>query len=132
MSQVRSTENVETTEKRRRQDRLNKSQVLSTENVETTQERRRKNRLNMKRTKVLHKTKQRRRKLYARKTKAWKKELIDKSSLIYICTSECRYRPKGSVLLVSKQNFNANQLQHLSLNDDTKSIDGNFYICKAC
>ena len=67
-----------------------------------------------------------------RKQKKQKKELIDKSSLIYICTSECRYRPKASVLLVSKQKFNEEHLLHLILYKDTKSIDGNFYICKAC
>ena len=77
-------------------------------------------------------SKQTRRNIYTRKTRNWKNELIDKSSLIYICTLECRYQPKGSVLLVSKQKFNENQLEQLSLNNDTKSIDGNFYICKAC
>ena len=77
-------------------------------------------------------TKQRRRNIYARKTRNWKNELIDKSSLIYICTSECRYRPKGSVVLVFKQKFTEYQLDQLLLNNYTKSIDGNFYICKAC
>ena len=42
MSQVRSTENVETEQERRIKDRLHKSEVRSTENVETTQERNRK------------------------------------------------------------------------------------------
>ena len=131
-SQLRSTENIETTMRRRRKDRLNKSQLCSTENVETRVKRRRKNTLNMARSKMMLQTKQRRRNIYARKTRNWKNELIDKSSLIYICTSECRYRPKGSVVLVSKQKFTEYQLDQLSLNNDSKSIDGNFYICKAC
>ena len=52
--------------------------------------------------------------------------------MIYICTSECRYWPKGSVVLVCNQKFTEYQLDQLSLNNDSKSIDGNFYICKAC
>ena len=31
-----------------------------------------------------------------------------------------------------KQKIYQQQLKHLSLNKDTKSIDGNLYICKAC
>ena len=33
-------------------------------------------------------------------SKDWKQELIDKASLTHICTSECRYRPKGSMVVV--------------------------------
>ena len=66
MSQVCSTEHVETTQERKIKDRLYKSEVRFTENVETTQERNRKNsqhmsqvHLNMKRKKCCTKTNKR-------------------------------------------------------------------------
>ena len=40
------------------------------------------------------------RKRYRKASKDWKQELIDKSSLTYICTSEYRYKPKASMVLV--------------------------------
>ena len=49
--------------------------------------------------------------------------------MIYIYTSECKYQQNGSVLLVSKQNLNEEQLEPLILNEDTKSIYSNYYIC---
>ena len=36
------------------------------------------------------------------------------------------------MVLVDKQQFTVSQLAHLTLTNDTKSIDGEFYICKAC
>ena len=74
----------------------------------------------------------RRRKRYRQATKDWKQELIDKSSLTYICTSECRYRPKASMVLVYKQKFSDEQMQLLILNDETRSIDGEHYVCMPC
>merc|ERR1712041_23329 len=38
-------------------------------------------------------------KTYRQPTKDWKEELIDKASLTHICTSECRYRPKASMVV---------------------------------
>ena len=64
-------------------------------------------------------------KRYRQATKDWKQELIDKSSLTYICTSEYRYRPKASMVLVYKQKFSDEQMELLILNDETRSIDGN-------
>ena len=86
----------------------------------------------MARSKIMQKKPTREKIYLCKKYKEFEKEPIDKSSLIYIYTSEWRYWPKGSVLLVSKQKFNENQLQHLSLSNNTKSIDSNFYIYKAC
>merc|ERR1712041_30579 len=34
-------------------------------------------------------------------SKDWEQELIDKASLTHICTSECRYRPKASMVVVT-------------------------------
>merc|ERR1711895_314252 len=39
-------------------------------------------------------------KTYRKPTKDWQQELIDKASLTHICTSECRYRPKASMVVV--------------------------------
>ena len=39
---------------------------------------------------------------------------------------------KGKCSTGVEKKINANQLKQLSLNNYTKSIDGNFYICKAC
>merc|ERR1711873_342223 len=36
-------------------------------------------------------------------TKDWKQELIDKASLTHICTSQCRYRPKASMVVVTEK-----------------------------
>ena len=66
------------------------------------------------------------------KDKDWKEELIDKASLIYICTSECRYWPKASIVLVEKQQFTDDQLKLLTLNHTTLSMDGEYYVCKPC
>ena len=66
----------------------------------------------------------------------WRSELIDKASLNYICTSECRYRPKASMTEVimrgNKKTFNMQQIGHLTLNEETRSLDGKFYVCKHC
>ena len=42
-------------------------------------------------------------------SKDWKQELIDKASLTHICTSECRYRPKASMVLVKENMFTSKQ-----------------------
>ena len=127
-----SIETEEITEKRKAEDRVLKRKRRSTENVETIEERRKQDRRHKRQKLNLEKDKQRKRKIWGKPSKNWKNELINKSSLIYICTSECRYRPKGSVVLVSKQKFNEIQEGHLTLNEDTKSIDSEFYICKEC
>ena len=66
----------------------------------------------------------------------WRSELIDKASLNYICTSECRYRPKASMTEVimrgNTKTFNMQQIGHLTLNEETRSLDGKFYVCKHC
>merc|ERR1712243_410899 len=38
-------------------------------------------------------------------TKDWKQELIDKASLTHICTSECIYRSKASMVVVKDKMF---------------------------
>ena len=105
-----SMEDPETGEKRRKQHRKHMSQIHSMENAETREKRLddtnvyNKNKRSMEDPETGEKRKaedkQRTRKIRAKPSKNWTNELIDKSSLIYICTSECRYRPKGSVVLV--------------------------------
>merc|ERR1712066_289039 len=65
-------------------------------------------------------------------TKDWKQELIDKASLTHICTSECRYRPKASILVVTDKMFTSEQMKLLTINNETLSIDGKYYVCKSC
>ena len=71
-----------------------------------------------------------------RESVTWKEEVMNKSSLNHICASDCRYRPLSSLTKVilkgPKQTFTAQQLKLLTLTDDTKSIDGQYYVCKAC
>merc|ERR1712121_263419 len=57
---------------------------------------------------------------------------IDKASLTHICTSECRYRPKGSMVVVTDKMFTLKQMRLLTINNETLSIDGKYYVCKSC
>merc|ERR1712240_690003 len=54
-------------------------------------------------------------------SKDWKQELIDKASLTHICTSECRYRPKASMVLVKENMFSSKQMELLKINNETLS-----------
>merc|ERR1711955_91419 len=65
-------------------------------------------------------------------TKDWKQELIDKASLTHICTSECRYRPKASMFVVTDKMFTSEEMKLLTINNETLSIDGKYYVCKYC
>merc|ERR1711955_30859 len=65
-------------------------------------------------------------------SKDWKQELIDKASLTHICTSECRYRPKASMVVVTDKMFTLKQMRVLKINNETLSIDGKYYVCKSC
>merc|ERR1712240_392295 len=65
-------------------------------------------------------------------SKDWKQELIDKASLTHICTSECRYRPKASMVFVKENMFTSKQMELLTINNETLSIDGKYYVCKSC
>merc|ERR1712243_472522 len=65
-------------------------------------------------------------------TKDWKQKLIDKASLTHICTSECRYRPKASMVVVRDKMFTSEQMRLLTINNETLSIDGKHYVCKYC
>merc|ERR1712115_481699 len=69
---------------------------------------------------------------YRQPTKDWKQELIDKASLTHICTSECRYRPKASMVVVKEKMFTSEQMKLLTINNETLSIDGKYYVCKYC
>merc|ERR1712002_1436874 len=71
-------------------------------------------------------------KRYGQPTKDWKEELIDKASLTHICTSECRYRPKASMVVVTDKMFTSEQMRLLTINNETLSIDGKHYVCKYC
>merc|ERR1712236_37758 len=64
--------------------------------------------------------------------KDWEQQLIDKASLTHICTSPCRYRPKASMVVVTEKMFNSEQMELLTINNETKSIDGKHYVCKYC
>merc|ERR1712115_723121 len=65
-------------------------------------------------------------------SKDWKQELIDKASLTHICTSECRYRPKASMVVVKDNMFTSEEMKLLTINNETLSIDGKHYVCKYC
>merc|ERR1712240_994478 len=65
-------------------------------------------------------------------SKDWKQELIDKASLTHICISECRYRPKASMVLLTDKMFSSKQMELLTINNETLSIDGKYYVCKSC
>ena len=65
-------------------------------------------------------------------SKDWEQELIDKASLTHICTSECRYRPKASMVVVRDKMFTSEQMRLLTINNETLSIDGKHYVCKYC
>merc|ERR1712240_272118 len=65
-------------------------------------------------------------------SKDWKQELIDKASLTHICTSECRYRPKASMVVVTDKMFTSEEMKLLTINNETLSIDGKYYVCKYC
>merc|ERR1712089_76672 len=69
-------------------------------------------------------------KTYRQPTKDWKEELIDKASLTHICTSECRYRPKASMVVVKDKMFTSEEMKLLTMNNETLSIDGKYYVCK--
>merc|ERR1712066_930638 len=71
-------------------------------------------------------------KTYRQPTKDWKQELIDKASLTHICTSECRYRPKASMVVVKDKMFTSEEMKLLTMNNETLSIGGKFYVCKYC
>merc|ERR1711962_428404 len=64
--------------------------------------------------------------------KDWEQQLIDKASLTHICTSECRYRPKASMVVVTEKMFNSEQMELLTITNETLSIDGKHYVCKYC
>merc|ERR1712082_81889 len=80
----------------------------------------------------LNKKKEYEHKRYRQPSKDWKQELIDKASLTHICTSECRYRPKGSMVVVRDKMFTSKQMRLLTINNETLSIDGKYYVCKSC
>merc|ERR1711895_106715 len=69
---------------------------------------------------------------YRQPTKDWEQELIDKASLTHICTSECRYRPKARMVVVKEKMFTSEEMEMLTMNNDTLSIDGKYYVCKYC
>merc|ERR1712177_192697 len=70
--------------------------------------------------------------IYRQPTKDWQQELIDKASLTHICTSECRYRPKASMVVVKEKMFTSEEKELLTMNTETLSIDGKYYVCKYC
>merc|ERR1711873_44194 len=71
-------------------------------------------------------------KTYRQPSKDWQQELIDKASLTHICTSECRYRPKASMVVVKEKMFTTEEMELLTMNTETVSIDGKYYVCKYC
>ena len=71
-------------------------------------------------------------KTYRQPTKDWQEDLISKASLTHICTSECRYRPKASMVVVKDKMFTSEEMQLLTMNNETLSIDGKYYVCKYC
>merc|ERR1712236_67563 len=111
----RSTESEIDKEKR-----LNKQKEYDNEKRSAESEIERKRKLNKKKN------------TYRQPTKDWEQELIDKASLTHICTSECRYRPKASMVVVKDKMFTSEEMQLLTMNNETLSIDGKYYVCKYC
>merc|ERR1711989_239703 len=70
--------------------------------------------------------------IYRQPTKDWEQELIDKASLTHICISECRYRPMASMVVVKEKMFTSEEMELLTMNNETRSIDGKYYVCKYC
>merc|ERR1712236_167272 len=66
----------------------------------------------------LNKKKEYEHKRYRQPTKDWEQELIDKASLTHICTSECRYRPKASMVVVTDKMFTSEEMRLLTINND--------------
>merc|ERR1712002_973107 len=115
LSAKRSAESKEDKEKR-----LNKQKEYEHEKRSAESETERKRRLNNKKN------------IYRQPTKDWQQELIDKASLTHICTSECRYRPKASMVVVKEKMFTSEEMELLTMNNETRSIDGKYYVCKYC
>merc|ERR1712101_74160 len=115
----RSAESQEDKEKR-----LNKQKEYEKEKCSGESEIERKKRLN--------KQKKCNKITYRQPTKDWQQELIDKASLTHICTSECRYRPKASMVVVKEKMFTSEEMELLTMNNETLSIDGKYYVCKYC
>merc|ERR1711962_583424 len=86
----------------------------------------------LERKKRLNKQKKCNTNTYRKPTKDWEQELIDKASLTHICTSECRYRPKASMVVVKEKMFTSEEMELLTMNSETLSIDGKYYVCKYC
>merc|ERR1712098_224278 len=82
--------------------------------------------------KRLNKQKEYENEKYRQPTKDWQQELIDKASLTHICTSECRSRPKASMVVVKEKMFTSEEMELLTMNNETRSIDGKYYVCKYC
>merc|ERR1711867_139760 len=114
-NEKRSAESQEDKEKR-----LNKQKEYEKEKCSGESEIERKRRLNNKKN------------IYRQPTKDWEQELIDKASLTHICISECRYRPKASMVVVTDKMFSSKQMELLTINNETLSIDGKYYVCKSC
>ena len=63
------------------------------------------------------------------------RKFMESTSFNYICTSECRYRRKSYMSKVDFEGtgqFTNEQIKLLTLTEETKSMDGCHYICKAC
>merc|ERR1712133_360004 len=110
-NEKRSAESQEDKEKR-----LNKQKEYEKEKCSGESELERKRRLNNKKN------------IYRQPTKDWQQELIDKASLTHICTSECRYRPKASMVVVKEKMFTSEEMELLTMNNETLSIDGKYYV----
>merc|ERR1712177_197976 len=107
-----------------RQGRLNKQKEYENEKRSAESQEDKEKRLN--------KQKEYEKEKYRQPTKDWQQELIDKASLTHICTSECRYRPKASMVVVKETMFTSEEMELLTMNNETRSIDGKYYVCKYC
>merc|ERR1711955_145403 len=118
-NEKRSAESQEDKEKR-----LNKQKEYEKEKCS--------GRLSIERKKRLNKQKKCNKITYRQPTKDWEQELIDKASLTHICISECRYRPKASMVVVKDKIFTSEEMKLLTMNNETLSIVGKYYVCKYC
>ena len=143
MQKLRATEDEASSTQRRQDDAVRHSEKRSTEDEATSAQRRQESAERMSkqrsteddaaRNERLTQFKQRYRRSSSRD---WRDELADKASLKYICTSEYRRRTKASSVLLNpnslKKAWTDKQLKLLIINEDTRSLDGNHYVCKPC
>ena len=134
-----ATESVEEKEQRLKDKRKRQSVKRATESIEEKEQRlgyKRKRQSDKIASESVEEREKRLDRLRRNNSNTWRRNLIEKTSQNFICTSECRFKAKSTVTPVildgKNPTFTSEQIIYLTLNDDTKSFDGNFYVCFSC